>query len=137
MPSGGRPLDALDADLAWFSWQGAQVLDAGCCADVAASGGGISRIDAGKTPRCGSAASVFQRLQFGNGLWHSATVFETNASFVTADADLSAVDIAAQRESAHALSVAVVNWGELVEHGRRHDFFAADVESRACNRLAG
>ena len=56
-------------------------------------------MDMGTTPRRDSAAFVFQRLQFGNGLWHSATVFETNASFVTADADLSAVDIAAQRES--------------------------------------
>jgi hypothetical protein len=80
---------------------------------------------------------AFQRLQFGSGLWHSATVFETNASFVTADADLSAVDIVAQREFAHAFPVAVASWGELVEHRRRHGLFVADAWSRACGRLAG
>ena len=81
--------------------------------------------------------SVFQHLQFGSGLWHSAFVFETNASFVTADADLSAVDIVVQRESAHAFPVVVANWRELVEHRGRHGLFAADAWSRACHRLAG
>jgi hypothetical protein len=47
------------------------------------------------TPRHSGAASVFQHLQFGSGFWHSATIFETNASFVTADADLSAVETVA------------------------------------------
>jgi hypothetical protein len=81
-----------------------------------------------------NSTPVFQRLQFGSSLWHSALVFETNASLVTADADFSAVDIAAQRESSHGFPVAVAYWGELVEHRRRHGLFAW---SRACHRLAG
>src|SRR5260370_5828656 len=38
-----------------------------------------------------SSASFFQCLQLRDGLWHSFSVLETNASLVTADADLSVV----------------------------------------------
>ncbi|SRR6266566_6006834 len=38
-----------------------------------------------------SSASCFQCLQLRDGLWHSFSVLETNASFVAADADLGVV----------------------------------------------
>src|SRR5437660_10554186 len=60
------------------------------------------------------AAPFFQGLQLNDGLWHRVRVIETNASFMTADADLGVINTITHPESTHASAVSVINSRELV-----------------------
>ena len=103
----------------------------------------------------------FQRLHFSKNLWHSVCVFETNASFGTADADRGVMHMDTHAEPRHASCAGIVSSDERAqpslwrssfcqgalrfvavypaggEHTGRREPLAVGVKYRDCGRLAG